>query len=79
MDDFEDIVERLPELAEIEIEDEKQVIYVTIECVVEDDDFHIVGTNADSQEELVWLITGMLTEFAIGTVDYCPELDVDDD
>lgn len=54
--------------------------YVTIEMVKDDDgndEFRLLATNAEDQEELVFVLTGMLYEFATGMADYCPGLDGD--
>lgn len=75
-DPFDDIVARLPELAEIQI-NPNVPMYLTLEWVEAEDSFKIVATNCDSQEEVVWMLTGLLAEFACGEQDFCPEMDAE--
>lgn len=74
MSDWDDIVARLPELAELS---PKVPMYLTMEWLEDEDSFRLVATNCDSQDEVVWLLAGLLTEYATGSQDYCPELDAE--
>lgn len=69
--DFDDIVSRLEDVGK------DDPIYVNIIFDTIDDEFKIVATNAPDQDTLAACLSYLLYQFAVGGLEYVPELDKD--